>query len=84
MSLLRHRLIFWLINCGHIVKERMQMDQQKNERINWIDCAKLIAMIAVLVDHSNNLLYSDVRIAYASYFSVSFFVILSGISLRGV
>lgn len=50
------------------------------KRIEWIDCAKLIAMMAVVTDHCNGFLYSRPIIANASYFSVSLFVLLSGIS----
>ena len=50
------------------------------KRIEWIDCAKLIAMMAVVTDHCNGFLYSRPTIANASYFSVSLFVLLSSIS----
>lgn len=50
------------------------------KRMNWIDCAKFIAICAVVVDHCNGSLYTNPRIATASYFSVSLFVLLSGIT----
>lgn len=50
------------------------------KRIKWIDCAKAIAIIAVVVDHCYGILYADARIANASYFSVTLFVMLSGLS----
>jgi len=49
-------------------------------RIKWIDCAKAIAIIAVAVDHCQGVLYTNQLVAYASYFSVSLFILLSGIS----
>ena len=49
-------------------------------RIEWIDCAKCVAILAVVTDHCNGFLYTNPYIAYASYFSVSLFVLLSGIS----
>lgn len=52
--------------------------QQK--RIEWIDCAKFIAIIAVATDHCNGFLYTKPLIANASYYSVSLFVLLSGIA----
>ncbi|MDE7417318.1 MAG: acyltransferase [Lachnospiraceae bacterium] len=52
----------------------------KYSRQRWIDCAKAIAIIAVVVDHCNMRLYTNQVIAQASYFSVSLFVLLSGIS----
>ncbi len=58
------------------------MDQQiqKNKRIEWIDAAKFIAILAVMTDHTTNILYTDRRIAFLSYFSVSLFILLMGIS----
>lgn len=52
----------------------------KDKRIQWIDCAKAIAIIAVLVDHSYNMLYFNDVLQKASFFSVSTFVILSGVA----
>lgn len=49
-------------------------------RIEWIDCAKFVAILAVVTDHCNGFLYKNPYIAHASYFSVSLFVLLSGIS----
>lgn len=51
------------------------------ERIEWIDCAKLIAIVAVAVDHCNGFLYTKPIVATMSYYSVSLFVLLAGISL---
>ena len=51
-----------------------------SKRIAWVDCAKFIAVIAVAVDHCSGVLYTSRLISYASYFSVSLFVLLSGIS----
>ncbi len=64
-----------------MVKSRMKVTQAAGKRINWIDCAKAIAIMAVIVDHCNGILYSNPWIAKASYFSVSLFVILAGISV---
>ena len=49
-------------------------------RIIWIDCAKLVAIIAVVVDHCNGFAYHNQVFAQISYFSVSLFVLLSGLS----
>lgn len=56
--------------------------EQSVKRIKWIDCAKEIAIIAVVVDHCHGTLYSNLFIAQSSYFSVSLFILLAGISLR--
>lgn len=50
------------------------------EKILWIDCAKLIAIFAVIVDHTRNILYTNAEIQTISFFSVTVFVFLSGIT----
>ena len=47
---------------------------------NWINCGKLLAIIAVIVDHTNGVFYSSTSISVASYFSVSLFVLLGGVT----
>ena len=42
--------------------------------------AKTVAILAVLVNHTNGLLYTNQNIALLSYFSVSLFIILLGIT----
>lgn len=49
-------------------------------RIQWINWAKFVAICAVLVDHSYGILYSNHEVAWASYFSVSLFIIVSGMT----
>ncbi len=49
-------------------------------RVYWVDVAKLFAIIAVMVDHTNGVLYSDVRVAFLSYYSVSLFIFLMGVT----
>lgn len=53
---------------------------QKNGKIQWIDFAKFAAILAVIMDHMNGTLYTDQSIAIATYFSVSLFILLSGIT----
>lgn len=50
------------------------------DKIQWINCSKFVAILAVIVDHSYGILYSNQDIAYASYFSVSLFIIISGMT----
>lgn len=52
----------------------------RKSRVKWIDCAKAIAIIAVVVDHCKGTLYSNPYIQESSYFSVSLFVLLSGMT----
>ncbi|MCR5623317.1 MAG: hypothetical protein K6G18_15865 [Treponema sp.] len=49
-------------------------------KVRWIDMAKFVAMAAVMVDHTNGILYHRGSIAQASYFSVSLFILLMGIT----
>jgi hypothetical protein len=46
----------------------------------WINVGKLLAIMAVLVDHTNGFLYTNPLIAKSSYFSVSLFVLLGGVT----
>ena len=50
------------------------------EQIKWINCAKMVAILAVMTDHTFDVLYTNSKIAMASYFSVSLFIILSGMT----
>lgn len=50
----------------------------KRKEIKWINCAKAMAILAVMIDHTNGILYTNHNVALASYFSVSLFVIISG------
>lgn len=47
----------------------------------WINMAKFVAILAVCVDHTNGVLYTRRSVAIASYFSVSLFVFLMGITI---
>lgn len=48
------------------------------QEIKWINCAKAVAVFAVLIDHTNGILYTNANIAMASYYSVSLFILISG------
>lgn len=50
------------------------------ENLQWINCAKAIAIIAVLVDHSMGILYTDYRIQAATDWDVAVFILVSGIT----
>lgn len=51
-----------------------------NKQIKWINCAKFIAILAVMIDHTSGILYTNEKIVLASYFSVSLFIIISGMT----
>ena len=53
---------------------------QKTEQIKWLNCAKAVAIVAVLIDHTTGILYSSQTIATASYFSVSLFILIAGMT----
>ena len=46
----------------------------------WIDVAKCLAILAVMLDHVNGVLYTNQAIAYASYYSTGLFVLVMGVS----
>lgn len=52
--------------------------KEKNNEIKWINCAKFLAIIAVIIDHTHGVLYANHRISLFSFFSVSLFIIISG------
>lgn len=58
----------------------MKTDYLPKERVKWIDLAKFLAILAVMVDHTGGILYSSYYVAYSSYFSVSLFIIVLGIT----
>jgi hypothetical protein len=47
---------------------------------HWLNIAKLFAIMAVVVNHCSGWLYSDGKIEVMSYFSVSLFTLLGGIT----
>lgn len=46
----------------------------------WINLAKFAAIIAVLVDHTNRVLYTRRSVAMFSYYSVSLFIFIMGVT----
>lgn len=58
----------------------MEKVQEKSKELKWLNCAKLIAIIAVLTDHSHMVLYDSQKIAVVSYFSVPLFITVSGMT----
>lgn len=51
-----------------------------SKRITWIDCAKAVAMIAVVIDHSGDFIYDSYWVRLATYYAVTLFILLSGVS----
>lgn len=58
----------------------MKKEISDNRRIYWVDIAKFLAILAVMTDHTNGVLYSSHYIAYMSYFSVSLFILMMGVT----
>ena len=50
----------------------------KSKQIKWINCAKFVAIFAVMIDHTGGILYDNQSIKIGSYFSVSLFILISG------
>jgi len=46
----------------------------------WINVAKIVAMFAVLVDHTSGVLYHSMEIKIGSYYSVSLFILCMGVT----
>lgn len=65
----------------------MTLPERPAERIYWVDTAKVIAILAVLADHTYvmadpaiGLFYSNSSVVMGSYFSVSLFILVMGIT----
>ena len=59
----------------------MGMDVEKKNRVLWVDIAKFFAIIAVMTDHLHGVLYTNNMLQQTTFFSVSLFIVLSGIIL---
>lgn len=46
----------------------------------WVDIARGLAILAVITDHSRNTLYSNDRIQRISFFSVTLFILIMGVT----
>lgn len=57
----------------------MENESYLDDHIHWIDAAKAIAILAVIVDHLHGIVYSSNAIQLCSFFSVTLFVCLGGI-----
>lgn len=61
--------------------------EKKNRHFLWINCAKFLAILGVVVDHCKGILYQGETLQYISFFSVTVFFFLSGMtsyySLKG-
>lgn len=57
---------------------KMPMNQKK--QLRWLNATKFMAIFAVMMDHTNGLLYSSQAVANLSYYSVSLFILISGMT----
>ena len=55
-------------------------NHELNRRAEWIDVAKFLAILAVMVDHTNSQLYTNPKVGYLSYYSVSLFILMMGVT----
>lgn len=44
--------------------------ERDNIKSRWINIGKCLAIIAVITDHTNGILYSNQDIAYSSYYYI--------------
>ena len=56
------------------------MNESKTNRTLWVDVAKFMAIIAVLIDHTIGTLYVNGYVEFISFFSVSLFILVMGIT----
>ena len=53
---------------------------QKKKRAEWVDAAKLAAILAVLLDHTHEILYQSHQLGFFSLYNVSIFILLMGVT----
>ena len=53
---------------------------QKKKRAEWVDAAKLAAILAVLLDHTHEILYQSHQLGFFSLYNVSLFILLMGVT----
>lgn len=52
----------------------------RQNKENWISVAKFVAVMAVIIDHTTGILYEGYAIKLGSYFSVTLFILVMGIT----
>lgn len=52
----------------------------KGKQVTWINCAKSVAILAVMLDHTYGMLYMNLHVRSMTHFAVSLFILLSGIT----
>lgn len=57
----------------------METGKPKSKQENWINFAKFMAILAVIIDHTTGVLFTNQNIAMSSYYSVSLFILVSGL-----
>jgi len=62
------------------MKRMIKMSHTEKKVLHWINCGKFLAITCVLIDHTAGVFYSNINIAKFSCFSVSLFILLSGIT----
>lgn len=50
------------------------------QRVQWVDLAKFLAICAVIVDHTCMVLYENQGVQLLTYYSVSMFILMMGIT----
>ncbi len=56
-------------------------NSSSNGRILWLDCAKAVSILAVIIVHTRGILYSSEIISLSACFCVSLFTLITGYSL---
>lgn len=56
------------------------MKKSSSKQIQWINCAKVVAILAVITNHVDGIVYSRNDVLWGSFFSVSLFILLLGLT----
>lgn len=56
------------------------MQKTEKGKVVWIDCARFLAIVAVLIDHTKGILYASEAVQHVFFFSVTVFFFLAGMT----
>ena len=65
---------------SNYVLTKTKSEKNNNGKWDWLNCAKAASIIAVLVDHSLGILYTNPYVQFASDYAVSLFIITAGMT----
>ena len=69
-----------VINCSRNYDFIIERGLFMYQKIIWINCAKFIAVLAVVLDHAKDIIYRNDNIKTSTFFSVTVLIFLAGMT----